>query len=64
MFDHAVEISEAFRQGASQMQGSLIPALKGCPHCRTVEMIAAPHVRRLRCRDGCAGPDGRLTVYE
>ena len=24
------------------MQGSLIPALKGCPHCRTVEMIAAP----------------------
>jgi hypothetical protein len=42
MFDHAVEIGEAFRQGASQMQGSLIPALKGCPHCRTVEMIAAP----------------------
>jgi hypothetical protein len=42
MFDQAVQFSEAFRQGASQMQGSLIPALKGCPHCRSVHMIAAP----------------------
>ncbi len=42
MFDQAVQFSEAFRQGAGQMQGLLIPALKGCPHCRTVQMISAP----------------------
>ncbi len=24
------------------MRGLLIPALKGCPHCRTVQMISAP----------------------
>jgi len=42
MFDQAVQFSEAFRQSAGQMQGSLIPALKGCPHCRTVQMISAP----------------------
>lgn len=42
MFDHIVQVSEAFREGASRMQGSLIPALKGCPECRTVHMIAAP----------------------
>lgn len=42
MFEQAVQFSEAFRQGASQMRGSLVPALKGCPHCKTVDMIAAP----------------------
>jgi len=42
MFDQAVQFSEAFRQGAGQMQGLLIPALKGCPHCRTVRMISTP----------------------
>jgi hypothetical protein len=42
MFDQAVQFSEAFRQGAGQMRGLLIPALKGCPHCRTVQMISAP----------------------
>jgi hypothetical protein len=42
MFEQAVEFSEAFRQGAGRMQGSLIPALMGCPHCRTMQMIAAP----------------------
>ena len=42
MFDQAVQFSEAFRQGAGQMQGLLIPTLKGCPHCRTVQMISAP----------------------
>jgi hypothetical protein len=42
MFEQAVQFSEAFRQGASQMRGSLVPALKGCPHCNTVHMIAAP----------------------
>lgn len=42
MFEQAVQFSEAFRQGAGQMRGSLVPALKGCPHCKTVQMIAAP----------------------
>jgi hypothetical protein len=42
MFDQAVQFSEAFRQGAGQMRGLLIPALKGCPHCRTTQMISAP----------------------
>ncbi|PVE21589.1 hypothetical protein DC522_25690 [Microvirga sp. KLBC 81] len=42
MFEQAVEFSEAFRRGASRMQGSLVPALKVCPPCRTVHMIAAP----------------------
>jgi uncharacterized protein (DUF983 family) len=42
MFDQAVQFSEAFRQGAGQMQRLLIPALKGCPHCGTAQMISAP----------------------
>jgi uncharacterized protein (DUF983 family) len=42
MFDQAVQFSEAFRQGEGQMQGLLIPALKGCPHCGTTRMISAP----------------------
>lgn len=42
MFDHVVQVSEAFRQGASRMQGSLRPAMKGCPQCRTMQMIASP----------------------
>jgi hypothetical protein len=42
MFEQAVEVSEAFRQGASQMRGSLHMALKGCPECRTTQMIASP----------------------
>jgi hypothetical protein len=42
MFEQSVQFSEVFRQAANQMEGSLIPALKGCPHCRSVQMIAAP----------------------
>jgi hypothetical protein len=44
MFEQAVQVSEAFRQGASQMQGMLRMALKGCPHCRTTQMIASPEL--------------------
>lgn len=42
MFEQAVLTSEAFRQGAPQMQGTLRMAMKGCPQCGTREMIAAP----------------------
>jgi len=40
MFDQIVQVSEAFRESASQMR--LMPALMGCPECRTTHMIAAP----------------------
>jgi hypothetical protein len=42
MFEQAVQVSEAFRQSAHQMQGSLHMALKGCLECRTAQMIASP----------------------
>ena len=42
MFEQAVQVSEAFRQSAPQMRGSLHMALKGCPECRTTQMIASP----------------------
>jgi hypothetical protein len=42
MFEQAVQFSEAFHQGAGRMRRSLVPALKGCPHCNTVQMIASP----------------------
>ncbi|WP_262296826.1 hypothetical protein [Microvirga sesbaniae] len=42
MFEQAVQMSEAFRQSGHQMQGSLHMALKGCPECRTTQMIASP----------------------
>jgi len=44
MFEQAVQISEAHRQGASQMQGTLRMALKGCPECGTTMMIASPEL--------------------
>ncbi len=44
MFDHAVQVSEAHRQGASQIQGVLRMAMKGCPECRTMHMIASPEL--------------------
>jgi hypothetical protein len=56
MFEQAVQFSEAFRQGAGQMRGSLVPALKGCPHCNTVEMIAAPSLGT------CADCGAEMTV--
>lgn len=42
MFEQAVQVSEAFRQSAPQMQGSLHMALQGCPDCGTAQMIASP----------------------
>ena len=42
MFDQVVKVSEAFRQSAAHMQGSLRMAMKGCPECGTSHMIAAP----------------------
>ena len=42
MFDEVVEVSEAFRQSADQMQRSLRMAMKGCPECGTAHMIASP----------------------
>ena len=42
MFDQIVQVSEAFRESAGLMQGSLRPAMKGCPDCGTRHMIAAP----------------------
>ena len=44
MFEQAVLVSEAFREGANQMQGTLRMAMKGCPHCGTRQMIAAPEL--------------------
>ena len=42
MFENAVQVSEAYRDNAHHMQGSLRMALKGCPECRTTQMIASP----------------------
>jgi len=44
MFEQAVQASEAHRQGAGQMQGSLRMALKGCRECKTMHMIASPEL--------------------
>ena len=42
MFENIVQASEAHRQSAHHMVGSLRMALKGCPECGTSQMIAAP----------------------
>ncbi len=42
MFEQAVVTSEAFRQGAPQMEGTLRMAMKGCPQCGGRQMIASP----------------------
>ena len=42
MFEQAVQVSEALRESAQQVQGSLHMALKGCPECQTTQMIASP----------------------
>jgi len=62
MFDQAIQSSKAFRQGAGQMQGLLIPTLKGCPHCADDHGAGNGHVRRLRSRIESIGPHGHLTV--
>jgi hypothetical protein len=41
MPDQAMQL---FPEGPRQMGGTLIPALKGCPDCRTVQMIASPEL--------------------
>ncbi len=58
MFEQAVHVSEAHREGASQMQGTLRMALKGCPHCRTAQMIASPELGT------CADCDADLQVLD
>jgi hypothetical protein len=42
MFESIVQASEAHREGAHRMVRSLRMALKGCPECRTTQMIASP----------------------
>ena len=42
MFESIVQASEAHRESAHRMVGSLRMALKGCPECRTTQMIASP----------------------
>lgn len=42
MFESIVQASEAHREGAQRMAGSLRMALKGCPECGTSQMIASP----------------------
>ncbi|WP_414471252.1 hypothetical protein [Microvirga sp. M2] len=44
MFEEAVQVSEALRRSASQMQGSLRMAMKGCPRCGATHMIASPEL--------------------
>ncbi len=44
MFDRMVQVSEALRQSAGHMQGALRMAMKGCPECRTMHMIASPEL--------------------
>ena len=41
MFEQAVQTSEAM-QRATHGHRVLIPALVGCRHCQTAQMIAAP----------------------
>ncbi|MBF9195050.1 hypothetical protein [Microvirga terrestris] len=42
MFESIVQASEAHRENAHHMVGSLRMAMKGCPECGTAEMIASP----------------------
>jgi hypothetical protein len=42
MFESIVQASEAHRESAHRMAGSLRMALKGCLECRTTQMIASP----------------------
>jgi hypothetical protein len=44
MFEQAVQASEAMQRAAQQGGRALIPALFGCPACRTAQMIAAPAI--------------------
>ena len=55
MFEQAVQVSEAM-QRAAQGGRALIPALSGCPTCRTARMIASPVL------GVCEDCGGQLTV--
>lgn len=44
MTDEIVQASEAFRQGADRMQGLLRMAMKTCPHCKAMHVIASPEM--------------------
>ena len=56
MFEQAVQASEAMQRAARQGRRALIPALFGCPACRTVWMIASPVL------GVCEDCGGQLTV--
>jgi len=58
MFEQAVQASEAHRQGASQMQGVLRMAMKTCPECRAMHMIASPELGT------CVDCDSEFQVVE
>ncbi len=42
MFESIVQASEAHRESARLMVGSLRMAMKGCPECRSTQIIASP----------------------
>lgn len=42
MFEQAVRASEAQKESAIGLQGTVVPALMGCLDCGTVAMIASP----------------------
>lgn len=42
MFEQEALVSEALRQSAPRMQGTLRMAMKGCLHCGTRQLIAEP----------------------
>ena len=42
MFEQAIRASEALREASQLNEGSLVPALCGCPKCQSVRMISAP----------------------
>jgi hypothetical protein len=58
MFEQSILVSEAFRQSAAQMQGSLRMAMKGCIKCGTRQMIAEPILGK------CAECGGQLQLIE
>ena len=50
------ELDQIFPVGPTHLEAKLIPALKGCLHCQSVEMIAAPELGK------CAGCGAAMTV--
>jgi hypothetical protein len=53
MFESVLRHSEAMSAAGETGGGTLIPALSGCPSCRTIQMIAAPV---LGVCPECGGP--------